>query len=56
MMNNQKVSAVSAVDVASVGRREAERSEADRSSTDAGPSAAPQAIFGDAHMARIPDR
>jgi transposase-like protein len=39
-MNNQKVSAVSAVDVASVGRREAERSEANRSSTDAGPGTA----------------
>ena len=35
MMNNQKISALSAVDVASVGRREAERGEADRSSTDA---------------------
>ena len=42
MMNNQKVSAFSAVDMASVGRREAERSEADRSSTDAGSSTAPQ--------------
>ena len=41
-MNNQKVPAVSAVeDVASVGRREAERSEADRSSTDARPVAIP---------------
>ena len=40
-MNKQKVSAVSAVDVASVGRREAERSEADRSSSDAGPGTAP---------------
>jgi transposase-like protein len=42
MMNNQKISALSAVDVASMGRREAERSEADRSSTDAGSSTAPQ--------------
>jgi transposase-like protein len=39
-MNNQKVLAVSAVDVASVGRREAERSEANRSSNDAGPGTA----------------
>jgi transposase len=39
-MSNQKVPVVSAVDVASVGRREAERSEADRSSTDARPTAA----------------
>jgi transposase-like protein len=42
MMNSQKVPVVSVVDVASVGRRAAERSEADRSSTDARPSATPQ--------------
>ena len=41
-MNKQKVPAVSEVDVASVGRREAERSEADRSSTDGESGAAPQ--------------
>ena len=41
-MNKQKVSAVSSVDVASVGRREAERSEAARSSTDARLGTAPQ--------------
>jgi transposase len=46
-MNNQKVPAVSAVDMVSVGRREAERSEAERSeaersSTDARPGTAPE--------------
>ena len=42
MRNNHKVPAVSAVDVLSVGRREAERSEADRSFTDARPVAIPR--------------
>jgi transposase len=41
-MNNQKGSAVPAVDVASVGRRLAERSEADRSFTDVAPGTTSQ--------------
>jgi transposase len=41
-MNNDKVPTVSAVDMASVGRREAERSEDSRSSTGAQPDTAAQ--------------